>query len=51
MFSTKDFGVGLGLPIVRGIMQQHGGDVEIRNNAGKGATVTLWLPLSKPEEA
>lgn len=50
MFSTKDFGVGLGLPIVRGIMQQHGGDVEIRNNEAGGATVTLWLPISTSGE-
>ena len=45
MFSTKTFGVGLGLPIVRNIMTDHGGGVEIESTTGKGATVTLWLPL------
>lgn len=45
MFSTKNFGVGLGLPIVENIMTDHGGGVEIESTVGKGTTVTLWLPL------
>jgi len=47
LFSTKGFGVGLGLPIVKNIMDLHGGDVEIRTEFGKGSTVTLWLPVSE----
>ena len=31
LFSTKSFGVGLGLPVVKGIMEQHGGGVEINS--------------------
>jgi signal transduction histidine kinase/DNA-binding LacI/PurR family transcriptional regulator len=46
LFSTKSFGVGLGLPIVRGIMEQHGGGVEIDSQPGRGTVVTLWLPMS-----
>jgi PAS domain S-box-containing protein len=45
LFSTKNFGVGLGLPIVRQIMEQHGGGVEANNNKGHGAKFVLWLPL------
>jgi PAS domain S-box-containing protein len=45
LFSTKSFGVGLGLPIVKQIMEQHGGGVDIESTLGQGATVTLWLPL------
>jgi PAS domain S-box-containing protein len=45
LFSTKSFGVGLGLPIVRNIMEQHGGGIEIQSGPGQGATVVLWLPL------
>ncbi|MBN1977275.1 MAG: substrate-binding domain-containing protein [Anaerolineae bacterium] len=46
LFSTKSFGVGLGLSIVKSIMEQHGGGIEISSQAGKGTTVTLWLPMS-----
>ncbi len=44
LFSTKTSGVGLGLPITRNIMQQHGGGVELYSQVGEGSTVTLWLP-------
>jgi signal transduction histidine kinase len=49
LFSTKGFGVGLGLPIVKGIMEQHGGGIEIASQVDTGTTVTLWLPISKGE--
>jgi PAS domain S-box-containing protein len=45
LFSTKNFGAGLGLPIVRQIMEQHGGGVEANNRKGGGAKFILWLPL------
>lgn len=45
LFSTKGFGVGLGMPTVKQIMQQHNGGVEIYSEKGKGTTVMLWLPL------
>lgn len=44
LFSTKSFGVGLGMPTIKQIMLQHGGDVEIESEVGKGTTVILWLP-------
>ena len=45
LYSTKSFGVGLGLPTVRQIMRQHGGDIEmISDGNGNGTTVLLWLP-------
>jgi signal transduction histidine kinase/DNA-binding LacI/PurR family transcriptional regulator len=47
LYSTKSFGVGLGLPIVKSIMEQHDGGVEISSQVGKGTTVTLWLPIPK----
>lgn len=49
LFSTKSFGVGLGMPAIKQIMQQHGGEVEIESEEGKGTTVTLWLPLNESE--
>jgi signal transduction histidine kinase len=44
LFSTKSFGVGLGLPSVRKIMEQHKGGIEIETKAGQGTRITLWLP-------
>jgi PAS domain S-box-containing protein len=46
LFSTKNFGVGLGLPTVRQIMKQHGGGVTIGEKRGGGAKFALWLPLA-----
>jgi PAS domain S-box-containing protein len=46
-FSTRRFGVGLGLPIVKNILEQHGGGVRVQSKAtNQGTTVTLWLPIS-----
>jgi signal transduction histidine kinase len=46
LYSTKGFGVGLGLPTVQQIMEQHDGGVEIENVDGGGTQVTLWLPYT-----
>ncbi len=45
MFSTKSFGVGLGMAIVKNIMEEQGGGVELKSEPGAGTTVRLWLPL------
>jgi PAS domain S-box-containing protein len=44
LFSTKGFGVGLGLCIVKQIMERHGGGVKISSEPGQGTCVRLWLP-------
>ncbi len=44
LYSTKGFGVGLGLPVVKHIMDQHGGGIEIESEEGCGTRVCLWLP-------
>ena len=46
MFSTKNFGVGLGVPIIKNIMEGHGGGVEYHSSPGQGTTVVMWLPLA-----
>ncbi|MCB1812903.1 MAG: ATP-binding protein, partial [Candidatus Competibacteraceae bacterium] len=45
LFSTKSFGVGLGLPLVKQVLEQHGGDVILASEPGQGTCVTLRLPL------
>lgn len=44
-FSTKEGGSGLGLTICRGIIEQHRGQIEFASEVGRGATVTIRLPL------
>lgn len=44
LYSTKGFGMGLGLPVVKQIMEQHGGGIEISSETDIGTKVTLWLP-------
>ena len=46
LFSTKGFGVGLGMPTVKQIMEQHYGGIEIDSKKNKGTQVTLWLPMN-----
>ena len=50
LFSTKNFGVGLGLPTVHQIMQQHAGGVTVGSRRGGGAKFALWLPLTREVE-
>ena len=47
LYSTKGFGVGLGLPIVKQIMEMHGGGIDIESKPGEGTRTTLWLPLRR----
>lgn len=44
-FTTKAGGSGLGLLIVRRIVREHGGEIELLNDAGKGLAITMKLPL------
>ncbi len=43
-FTTKEGGSGLGLLIVRRIVREHGGEIELRSDTGRGLTVTIRLP-------
>ncbi|HEV8016323.1 MAG TPA: ATP-binding protein [Stellaceae bacterium] len=44
LFSTKSFGTGLGLPMVKQVVEQHGGTVEVASTPGRGTKVTMRLP-------
>ena len=45
LFSTKSYGVGLGMPIIRDIMQQHNGGIDLDSTVGQGTRVCLWFNL------
>ena len=51
LFSTKGFGVGVGLPTVKRILDRHGGGVSITSDAGAGTVALLWLPLHGAQRA
>lgn len=44
-FSTRQGG-GLGLPIARRIIEQHGGAIRVESTEGSGTTFTVWLPAA-----
>lgn len=44
--TTKSYGTGLGLPIVKRIVDSHGGRLSIDSKEGTGTTVQIRLPLS-----
>jgi signal transduction histidine kinase len=43
-FTTKSSGIGLGLPSVKKIIEEHGGAIAIGSAPGEGTTVTIRLP-------
>ena len=49
LYSTKGFGAGLGLSVVKGIVEQHGGEIGITSQVGKGTRATVRLPLDRKE--
>jgi len=48
-FTTKPDakGTGLGLSVSLGIIRQHGGDIEVKSEVGKGTTFSILLPVAK----
>jgi signal transduction histidine kinase len=44
-YTTKENGVGLGLPIAHRIIEAHGGQLEVESQVGSGTRVTITLPI------
>jgi two-component system NtrC family sensor kinase len=45
-FTTKEKGTGLGLSVVYGIIERHGGTIDIESQVGQGTTVIVRLPMA-----
>jgi PAS domain S-box-containing protein len=50
-FSTKEHGAGLGLAVVRQIVEGAGGHVEVDSAPGRGSRFDVWLPTRPPAPA
>jgi PAS domain S-box-containing protein len=50
-FTTKPGHLGLGLPLARGIMAEHGGQIWAERSAAGWTTITIELPSEPPAEA
>ena len=52
-FTTKAVGkgTGLGLSVSYGIVEKHGGRIDVESRPGHGSTFTIWLPVRRREAA
>jgi signal transduction histidine kinase len=44
-FTTKVTGVGLGLAIVKKVVNDHGGEISVRNRIGGGTEFSITMPI------
>jgi signal transduction histidine kinase len=49
-FTTKKTGTGLGLSIAYGILEQHGGTLQVQSPTGGGTTILITLPANSGAE-
>jgi two-component system, NtrC family, sensor kinase len=48
-FTTKEIGqgTGLGLSVSHGIVERHGGTIQVQSKMSQGSTFTIWLPTEE----
>jgi signal transduction histidine kinase len=46
LYSTKSFGVGLGLPAVKKILEEHKGGIKVYTEINKGTRMLMWIPVT-----
>ena len=44
-YTTREKGLGLGLPIVHKIVEEHGGRITLESQVGRGTTISIFLPV------
>jgi signal transduction histidine kinase len=49
-FTTRQQGTGLGLSITQRIIEQHGGEINVTSQQGKGAIFTITMPYPDPHK-
>jgi signal transduction histidine kinase len=45
-FTTKESGTGLGLPLVHQMVTEHGGEIDVESQVGRGSVFRITLPLA-----
>jgi signal transduction histidine kinase len=50
-YTTKEQGLGLGMPYAKKIIEQHGGTISLNSRPGEGTTISIALPAAEQEVA
>ncbi len=50
-YSTKETGIGLGLPLTKKLIEDHGGEIHVHSEINKGTTFTVILPRAAIQKA
>ncbi len=48
-YTTKEQGLGLGMPYAKKIVEEHGGSVSLNTRSGEGTTIRITLPANMKE--
>jgi signal transduction histidine kinase len=50
-YTTKEQGLGLGMPYAKKIIEQHGGTISVESRVGEGTAISISLPVAAKEVA